>query len=217
MNETSKKSKKSSNTVEAKYRCFHSKRIRINRLKLGRVRPRKSLSFKAKYLLTAQDIIKSLTDAFISSQEETIFGIGWKARDLYQWKVYDAGSQAYRGSTWIRQRWLPSYRYHKSGPSWAIVRRKPKWSVISGPLNIRCGPAIRILCQGGECCCYGKDRNPDKGDYFKLCGSNLEIHLRWSELYVNMIEPLGIGPGREWWIHGIVCEEDQPVHQGICR
>ena len=30
--------------------------------------------FRAKYILTAQDIIKSLTDAFISSQQETIFG-----------------------------------------------------------------------------------------------------------------------------------------------
>ena len=62
--------------VEENIGTFHQKRIGgLNDLKLEKVLGKKNpYLFKAKYILTAQDIIKSLTDAFISSQEETIFG-----------------------------------------------------------------------------------------------------------------------------------------------
>ena len=62
--------------VEKNIGTFHQKRITgLNDLKLYKVLSKKNpYLFKAKYILTAQDIIKSLTDAFISSQEETIFG-----------------------------------------------------------------------------------------------------------------------------------------------
>ena len=62
--------------VEQNIGTFHQKRIAgLTELKLKRVLSKKNpYLFKAKYILTAQDIIKSLTDAFISSQEETIFG-----------------------------------------------------------------------------------------------------------------------------------------------
>ena len=62
--------------VEENIGTFHQKRIAgLNDLKLKRVLSKKNpYLFKAKYILTAQDIINSLTDAFISSQEETIFG-----------------------------------------------------------------------------------------------------------------------------------------------
>ena len=61
--------------VEENIGTFHQKRITgLNSLKLTKVLSKKNpYLFKAKYILTAQDIIKSLTDAYISSQEETIF------------------------------------------------------------------------------------------------------------------------------------------------
>jgi hypothetical protein len=41
-------------------------------------------------------------------------------------------------------------------------------------------------------CCYGKDNQPDKGDYRKLCGQSFwEFISGDSDLYVKMIEPLG--------------------------
>ncbi|HEY2722704.1 MAG TPA: PmeII family type II restriction endonuclease, partial [Chitinophagaceae bacterium] len=62
--------------VEKNIAVFHQKRIfGLNDLRLKQVLGKKNpYLFRAKYILTAQDIIKSLTDAFISSQEETIFG-----------------------------------------------------------------------------------------------------------------------------------------------
>jgi endonuclease III-like uncharacterized protein len=58
--------------------AFHQKRIdSLNKLKLKTVLKKKNpYLFKAKYLMTAEQIIKGLTDAFISSNEETIFGDG---------------------------------------------------------------------------------------------------------------------------------------------
>lgn len=62
--------------VEQNIGTFHKKRIEsLDNLKLTDVLKRKNpYLFKAKYVLTAQDIIKGIIDAHISSQEETIFG-----------------------------------------------------------------------------------------------------------------------------------------------
>ena len=62
--------------VEENIGTFHQKRIdSLNKLKLKTVLKKKNpYLFKAKYLLTAEQIIKGLTDAFVSSNEETIFG-----------------------------------------------------------------------------------------------------------------------------------------------
>jgi hypothetical protein len=41
-------------------------------------------------------------------------------------------------------------------------------------------------------CCYGKDDNPDKGDYLKLCGQRFWEFISGNEnLYTDIIEPLG--------------------------
>lgn len=62
--------------VENNIGTFHKKRIQaLDGLKLQQVLKRKNpYLFKAKYLLTADQIVKGIVDAFISSNEETIFG-----------------------------------------------------------------------------------------------------------------------------------------------
>ena len=62
--------------VEQNVGNFHEKRLQnIERLKLKTILRRKNpYLFKAKNILTASDLIKSLLDAHLSSQEETIFG-----------------------------------------------------------------------------------------------------------------------------------------------
>ena len=62
--------------VEQNIGNFHQKRIQsLDELKLAKVLKRKNpYLFKAKYVLTAEQIIKGLVDAHISSNEETIFG-----------------------------------------------------------------------------------------------------------------------------------------------
>ncbi len=62
--------------VENNIGTFHQKRIAsLDGLSLTKVLKRKNpYLFKAKYVLTAEEIIRGLVDAHISSNEETIFG-----------------------------------------------------------------------------------------------------------------------------------------------
>lgn len=66
--------------VEENIGTFHQKRIAgLNDLKLRKVLGKKNpYLFKAKYILTAQDIIKSLTDAFIPHKKKQFSVIGLK-------------------------------------------------------------------------------------------------------------------------------------------
>lgn len=41
-------------------------------------------------------------------------------------------------------------------------------------------------------CCYGQDSQPNKGEYYKLCGQEFwELISRNENLYTDIIEPLG--------------------------
>lgn len=49
---------------------------------------------------------------------------------------------------------------------------------------------LNIVAVNG--CCYGKDNNPDKGNYLKLCGQQFwEFISGNKDLYTEIIEPLG--------------------------
>ena len=62
--------------VEKNIKSFHSKRLQnLEELKLNKILKRKNpYLFKAKNILAAQDLVKTLLGAHLSSQEETIFG-----------------------------------------------------------------------------------------------------------------------------------------------
>ena len=48
---------------------------------------------------------------------------------------------------------------------------------------------LKLLDNG---CCYGKNRKPNKGDYFKLCGQKFWAFISGNDnLYTEIIEPLG--------------------------
>lgn len=62
--------------VEENITNFHQKRlIALENIKLTEILKRKNIYlFKAKNILTTQDLVKNLLDAFLQSQEETMFG-----------------------------------------------------------------------------------------------------------------------------------------------
>ncbi len=80
--------------VEANIGTFHTKRLeKLQALALKEVLLRKNpYLFRAKNILTAQDLVKSLLDAYLSSQEETLFG-----EFLEQLAIYIC-AQVYRGT-----------------------------------------------------------------------------------------------------------------------
>jgi hypothetical protein len=183
--------------VEDNIGTFHQKRIdSLNRLKLKTVLKKKNpYLFKAKYILTAEQIIKGLTDAFISSNEETIFGDWLEGLSIFiNTKVYGGRKSGITGIDLEFDK--DNIRYIltiKSGPNWGnssqIAKMKADFRTAMRTLRTS-NSKIQIVAVNG--CCYGKDNVPDKGDYFKYCGQRFWEFISGNEnLYTDLIEPLG--------------------------
>jgi hypothetical protein len=183
--------------VEENIGTFHQKRIAgLKELKLTKVLSKKNpYLFKAKYVLTAQDIIKSLTDAFISSQEETIFGDWLEGLAIFiNKKVYNGQKSGIKGIDLEFDK--DNIRYIvtiKSGPNWGnssqIGKMVTDFKTAKKTFRTSNSQLIIVAVNG---CCYGRDNNPDKGDYFKYCGQRFWGFISGDdELYTKLIEPLG--------------------------
>ena len=183
--------------VEENIGTFHQKRIAgLEDLKLKKVLSKKNpYLFKAKYVLTAQDIIKSLTDAFISSQEETIFGDWLEGLAIFvNEKVYKGRKSGIIGIDLEFDK--DNIRYIvtiKSGPNWGnssqIAKLVADFKTAKKTLRTS-NSQLNIVAVNG--CCYGRDNQPDKGDYFKYCGQKFwEFMSGDTDFYTKIIEPLG--------------------------
>jgi len=183
--------------VEENIGAFHQKRIAgLNDLKLKKVLGKKNpYLFKAKYVLTAHDIIKSLTDAFISSQEETIFGDWLEGLAIFiNGKVYNGRKSGIVGIDLEFDK--DDIRYIvtiKSGPNWGNSSQIEKLiaDFKTAKRTLRTSNSqLNVVAING--CCYGRDNQPDKGDYFKYCGQKFWHFIsNDSELYTKLIEPIG--------------------------
>lgn len=184
--------------VEDNISTFHTKRIdSLKKLKLKTVLKKKNpYLFKAKYILTADEIIKSITDAFISSNEETIFGDWLEGLALFiNDKVY-GGSKSTTTGIDLEFTDAAGIRYIvaiKSGPNWGnssqVAKMKTDFEKASRTLKTS-NSKLNVIAVNG--CCYGADANPNKGHYFKYCGQDFwEFISADKDLYTQLVEPLG--------------------------
>ncbi|MBF0302877.1 MAG: cytosolic protein [Desulfamplus sp.] len=183
--------------VEHNIGIFHKKRIQsLDGLKLSQVLKRKNpYLFKAKYVLTAEQIIKGLVDAHISSNEETIFGDWLEGLAIFlNNKVYGGRKS---GITGIDLEFdiggIRNIVTIKSGPNWGnssqIAKMVADFKTAKKALRTS-NSQLNIIAVNG--CCYGRDNKPDKGDYFKYCGQRFwEFISGNSELFTEIVEPLG--------------------------
>jgi hypothetical protein len=176
---------------------FHTKRLEsLNELSLHKVLKRKNpYLFKAKNILTAQDIVKVLLDAFLSSQEETIFGSFLEQLAIFvNRKVYRGNKSSAEGIDLEFEKDGIKYIVTvKSGPNWGNSRqiKKMKDDFIKAKRILRTNaPHKNITAVCG--CCYGRDNKSDKGEYLKYCGQRFWEFISGNEnLYTQIIEPLG--------------------------
>lgn len=81
----------------------------------------------------------------------------------------------------------------KSGPNWGNSSqiRRMKDDFKKAAQTLRTGNTnLDIVAING--CCYGRSRNPDKGDYYKYCGQQFwEFISGNSDLYLQIVKPLG--------------------------
>jgi hypothetical protein len=181
--------------------------IRIERLKLAKLstilKRKNPYLFKAKNIETAGDLAKGVLDAFLSSQEETIFGDLMEnlaihiCHEIFNGKKAEKGK--YRSVDLIFDRDKKSYIVSiKSGPNWGnsdqINIMKKNLKIAKKILSDNFQKNNIIAING---CIYGKDSNPHKVSrdsnlsYFKVCGQSFwELISGDDQLYKKIIQPL---------------------------
>lgn len=183
--------------VELNIGSFHEKRIAsLGRLKLKDVLKRKNpYMYRAKHVLTAEQIIRGIVDAHISSNEETLFGDWLEGLAIFiNGQVYGGWKSGITGVDLEFDR--DGRRYIvaiKSGPNWGNSSQigQMKSNFLTAQRTLRTGNSgLQVVAVNG--CCYGRDNNPDKGSYYKYCGQRFWSFISGDDqLYVELIEPLG--------------------------
>ncbi len=183
--------------VAAHIGTFHDKRLEaLNKLRLSNLLRRKNpYLFRSKNLVAVSDLVKSLLDAHLSSQEETLFGDFLEGLAIYVAEQVHNGLKS--SATGIDLEFVKDgARYIvsiKSGPNWGnssqVARMKDNFNTAAR--IIRQGNiATNVIAVNG--CCYGRDAKPDKGGYFKYCGQDFwELISNDSDFYTRIIDPLG--------------------------
>lgn len=140
-------------------------------------------------------MVKTILDAHLSSQEEGIFGGFLEELAIFICQQVYGGAKAPADGIDLQFRkaqttYLVSI---KSGPNWAnsrqISKMKEDFKKAKRILGTNAKKANIVSVEG---CCYGKDDNWNKGDYWKLCGERFWAFISGSDtLYTDIIEPLG--------------------------
>ena len=181
--------------------------IRLSRLesaKLSDISKRKNpYLFKAKNIETAGDLAKSILDAFLSSQEETIFGDLMENLAIHVCHEVFNGKKAeegiYRSVDLIFEKDKKTYVVGiKSGPNWGNADQvnTMRKNLRNAKKLLKAAGKKDIISVNG--CMYGRDNQPykiNKKDkqlnYYKICGQPFwELISGDGELYKKIIQPL---------------------------
>jgi hypothetical protein len=184
--------------VENNIGVFHQKRLgSLTNLKLITIiRKKNPYLYKAKYILTADEVVKGILGAHLSSNEETIFGDWLEGLAIFiNQNVFGGWKSGIPGIDLEFD--LEKTRYIvniKSGPNWgnSTQIRKMISDFNAARKTLRTSNSnLNVVAVNG--CCYGRDSRPDKkGVYFKYCGQRFwEFISGDPELYKTIIEPLG--------------------------
>jgi site-specific DNA-methyltransferase (cytosine-N4-specific) len=181
---------------------FYNVRLNnLNSLRLTHVLKRKNpYLFKAKNIELAGDLVKSIVDAFLSSQEETIFGNLLEGFAIHVSKTLYDGFKSELKS--IDLEFARDNHYYiigiKSGTNWGnsdqINKMRDNFKLAKKILRER-GVSSEIIAVNG--CIYGKDRRPFKShadpdkQYYKYAGQEFWEFISGDEkLYREMIAPI---------------------------
>lgn len=189
--------KKLKEFVEKRLPEFHQSRIAsLESLKLVQVLERKNpYLFRAKNSGRADELVGDVLDAFLSSKEETVFGSVLESIAIEACRLAYGGRKS--SAEGIDLEFETAGVLHivsiKSGSKWGnsqqIKRMRDNFKQAKRILGTNTSGKKVVAING---CCYGREGNPDKGDYLKLCGEAFWTHISGdSSLYVELIEPIG--------------------------
>lgn len=183
--------------VEKHISIFHQRRLDYIRNKVDLLKILKQKNpylFKAKNVLTAQDLVKGFLDAFLQSQEETLFGDFIEGLAIFVCdKIYGAKKSELTGVDLEFEKDGIIYIVEiKAGWNWGNSSqiRQLRINFASAKKSLRTKTDKKVVAVNG--CCFGRDNKPDKGGYLKLCGQQFWNLISGNgELYIDIIEPIG--------------------------
>ena len=183
--------------VERHISIFHQRRLDYvqNKMDLLKILKQKNpYLFRAKNVLTAQDLIKGFLDAFLQSQEETLFGDFIEGLAIFVCdKAYGAKKSELTGIDLEFEKEGIVYIVEiKAGWNWGNSSqiRQLKINFEDARKLLRSKTDKKIIAVNG--CCFGKDNKPEKGGYLKLCGQRFWEFISGDEkLYTDIVEPIG--------------------------
>lgn len=183
--------------IEENIGSFHKAREEgLKKLKLSKILLKKNpYLFKAKNILTAQKLVESLVKAYISSQEETMFGTFLERLAIFVCeKVYSGKKSSAEGiDLEFRKGGVIYIVTVKSGTNWGNASQisKMKENFRKAKQRLRSN-AQKKPVEAINGCCYGRVEKPDKGEYRKIAGQQFwEFISNNANLYTEIIEPLG--------------------------
>lgn len=193
-----KQNKKLDVFIETGIQNYHNKILdRLRSLKLADILKRKNpYLFRVKNLNNSHELVKSILDAHLSSQEEGIFGGFLEELAIYICSETYGGIKSSAEGIDLEYitdgiRYIVSI---KSGPNWGnssqIAKMKDHFRKAKRILGTNTGNPTPVIAING--CCYGKDNVPEKEEYNKLCGEKFWTAISGdNNLYKQLIIPLG--------------------------
>ncbi|MCX8076664.1 MAG: PmeII family type II restriction endonuclease [Aquificaceae bacterium] len=184
------------NFVERTIEEFHQKKIeRLKELKLKSIIARKNpYLYKAKGLENAYDIVKSMVDYYLASQEETLFGSWLESFAIYVCGISFGGvKSSTEGIDLEFER--NERRYYvsiKSGPNWGNSSQISQMKRNFESIRRRLTEPLKSKAVFVEGCCYCRCGIQDKGVYHKYCGKEFwELITGVESFYIDIVEPIG--------------------------
>lgn len=183
--------------VEINISTFHAKRLEYikQKIDLNKILKQKNpYLFRAKNILTAYELIKGFLDAFLQSQEETIFGNFMEELAIFVCdKIFGAKKSKLTGIDLEFEKDNCIYIVEiKAGWNWgnASQIKQLKINFENAKKQLQKTTKKQIIAVNG--CCFGKNKKPEKQGYLKYCGQQFWELISGSEnLYIEIIEPIG--------------------------
>lgn len=151
--------------------------------------------FKAKNILTANDLVTDLLQAFLSSSEEKLFGDFLEGLAVY---VAEQTCNGHKSAAQGVDLELISAGTHyiisvKSGPNWGNSSQHAKLAQDLRNAETRVKQAQRgVKVQTVLGICYGKTKTSYVNGYLKVVGQNFWTLIGGNKsLYADIIEPIG--------------------------
>jgi len=185
--------------IEEQISFFHKRRLEYLQTKvdLNKILKQKNpYLFRAKNILTAQDLIKGFLDAYLQSQEETLFGEFMEGLAIFICnEVFGAKKSQLVGIDLEFEKDDCIYLVEiKAGWNWGNSSqiKQLKINFKNAKKFLAKKTAQKLIAING--CCFGnkRNKNPEKDGYYKVCGQKFWHLISDKEnFYINIIEPIG--------------------------